>query len=73
MGANAVDEKEYLTMLPAALPADGRVLVHNNAPPSRRLRGGKFRAWLQPPSEALEQCCCGWGPEFGAHFRVAQC
>jgi hypothetical protein len=28
---------EYLTRLPKALPQDGRVLVHNNVRPARRL------------------------------------
>jgi hypothetical protein len=65
--------REYLTKLPASVPWDGTVMVHNSVRPTRKLaeRGG-FRAWLQVPDLALESCPCGWAAEVGPHFRVRQ-
>jgi hypothetical protein len=60
----------YLTTLPVVLPDDGRVLVHNSVRPTPRLGSRGFRAWLQPRSNALEPCACGWAPELGPHYRV---
>ena len=62
----------YLSRLPkpGEVPV-GKVIVHNQVRPSRRLDRG-FRAWLQalgdePP---VEICPCGWAPELGPHYRV---
>jgi hypothetical protein len=61
---------QYLTKLPRAVPA-GRVLVHNNVTPTRRLSSRGFRAWLsEPDTTRLEICQCGWAPELGEHHRV---
>ena len=64
---------EYLyNTLPAAIPP-GRVLVHNNVRPTRRLGSRGFRAWLATPDpERLEPCGCGWAAELGEHYRVAR-
>ena len=69
---------EYLSQLPESLPDDGRVLVHNNIRPSRRLsnrpsrrlglRG--FRAWLTAPDERWVVCNCGWTTELGQHYEA---
>jgi hypothetical protein len=61
---------EYLTELPASVPWDGTVLVHNTVTPTRRLGKRGFQAWLQAPDIGIESCSCGWAPELGPHFRV---
>jgi hypothetical protein len=61
---------EYLTELPASVPWDGTVLVHNTVTPTRRLGKRGFQAWLQAPDIGIESCPCGWAPELGPHFRV---
>jgi prophage regulatory protein len=60
---------EYLLALPDVIPR-GRVLVHNNLRPTRRLGWRGFRAWLSPPGDQLSVCACGWAPELGQHFIV---
>lgn len=61
---------EYLSRLPDTVPA-GRVLVHNNVRPARRLGSRGFRAWLQEPDpDRLVVCDCGWAAELGQHVRV---
>lgn len=65
---------EYLTSLPEKIPP-GRVLVHNNMRPTRRLGSRGFRAWLAAASPTeddplFEPCACGWAPELGPHRRV---
>ncbi len=63
---------EYLTRTPSAddVPA-GRVVVHNQVNPARRLGTRGFRAWLTAPdAQKLEPCGCGWAPEIGEHYRV---
>jgi hypothetical protein len=63
---------EYLSKLPAAVPA-GKVLVHNHVTPMPRLNMNGFRAWLQPPDRAkLQLCRCGWAPQCRQHHRVKQ-
>ena len=54
---------------PDAVPF-GRVVVHNNVRPTRRLGSRGFRAWLAEPSSKLEPCSCGWAPEIGTHYRL---
>jgi hypothetical protein len=62
----------YLSQLPTAIPR-GKVLVHNQGQPTRRLGSRGFRAWLSGPDrKTLEVCDCGWAPELGRHFRVAR-
>jgi hypothetical protein len=64
-------DREYLPRLPASLPEDGRVLLHNHVlRPTRRLGSHGFRAWLQQSNDALEVCDCGFARELGQHFRV---
>ena len=60
---------EYLQHLPEAIPA-GQVLVHNAVSPvAYRLGTRGSRYWLQPPSDRLEVCDCGWASELGQHYR----
>ncbi|SRR6266702_1394639 len=63
-------DREYLSRLPASVPA-GRRLVHNSVRPVAR-RGGTrgSRFWLSEPGPALEICDCDWAPELGSHYRV---
>ena len=61
---------EYLFKLPTVLPA-GKVLVHNQVKPTRRIGSRGFRFWLSTPEDrTLERCDCRWAPELGTHFRV---
>ena len=59
----------YLRKLGGEIPA-GRVVVHNQVRPTRRLGSRGFRAWLTEPSERLVLCGCDWAPELGEHYRV---
>jgi hypothetical protein len=62
--------KSYLSTLPTSIPP-GLVLVHNQVRRTRRLGSRGFRAWwFAPDAPRLEECCCGWAPELGRHFRV---
>lgn len=54
-----MSDVEYLTRVPAAVPA-GRVLVHNRVRPTTRLGSRGFRAWLQPAAHNLRPCGCDW-------------
>lgn len=68
--ANMSDEPAYLFKMPATVPP-GRVLVHNQVRPARRLGTRGFRAWLSLPDPTrLAKCSCGWAPELGEHYRV---
>ncbi len=62
----------YLAKIPAPpdVPA-GRVVVHNQVRPTRRLGFHGFRAWLAEPGDKLTACSCDWAPELGTHYRVA--
>jgi hypothetical protein len=62
---------DYLTKIPAEVPA-GRVVVHNNVRPTRRLGSRGFRAWLDEPHKRLVVCECGWAPELPVHYRVTR-
>jgi hypothetical protein len=58
---------EYLTALPETIPP-GRVLVHNQVYPVAQDPGTRgSRYWLQPPSDRLEVCDCGWASHLGQH------
>jgi hypothetical protein len=49
--------KEYLSTMPEALPASGRVLVHNQVYPVARRPGTRgSRCWLQAADDSLEPC-----------------
>jgi hypothetical protein len=55
-----------------AAPA-GKVLVHNNFRPTRRLGSRGFRAWLIAANDdrhGRKVCDCGFAPELGTHYRV---
>ncbi len=60
---------DYLDRLPQAVP-EGRLLVHNNVRPTRRLGSRGFRAWLASDPVGLVPCDCGWASELGPHYRV---
>lgn len=63
-------DQEYLFKLPVVVPA-GKVLVHNQVRPTRRLGSRGFRAWLSSPDPAAYVVCdCGGAPELGVHWRV---
>ena len=55
-------------------PRSGRVLVHNRlAHTPKQSQGVKgFRYWEQASSPNLEECSCGWRPEWGTHYRVKE-
>jgi hypothetical protein len=61
---------DYLPKIPAEVPG-GRVVVHNNVRPTRRVGSRGFRSWLAEPSERLVVCGCDWAPEL-EHYRVAR-
>jgi hypothetical protein len=50
----------------------GRVLVHNQGKPGRRMRTSEHgaRYWLQALDDTLEPCDCGWVAFLDAHYRV---
>jgi len=62
---------DYLKRIPATIPP-GRIIVHNNARPTRRLGLRGFRAWYEPAarSSRLAICYCAWAPELGIHYIV---
>lgn len=63
-------EMEYLTAVPTNIPA-GKVLVHNHVRPTKRLGSRGFRAWLQPMTDRLSPCDCGFAPRIPVHYRVS--
>ena len=62
----------YLEKIPVSADdiSAGRIVVHNNVRPSRRLGKRGFRAWLDEPGPDKEPCDCGWAPQIGRHYRV---
>ena len=60
---------DYLKSLPKQIPA-GKLLVHNQVKPAKRLGTGGFRAWLAETDLGIELCNCGWAAELGNHYRV---
>ena len=60
---------EYLSTIPDRVP-EGRIVVHNNIRPTRRLGSRGFRAWLADPSPTVEVCPCEWAAELGEHYRI---
>jgi hypothetical protein len=66
----ALAPPEYVARVPRRVPR-GKVLVHNNVKPTRRLGMRGFRAWLANPSKWYVECTCGWAPHL-KHYRVAR-
>jgi hypothetical protein len=61
---------DYLDEMPTAVPA-GRILVHNNVVPARRINTRGFRVWFASPEpNKFVVCECDWAPELGAHYRL---
>jgi len=63
-------EVEYLARIPDHVP-EGKIVVHNQVRPTRRLGSRGFRAWLDTPNDKYEACQCGWAAELAEHYRVA--
>jgi hypothetical protein len=51
--------------------APGRVLVHNSVIPAPKSGTRGFRCWEDDPSPKYIVCSCGWRPELGTHYEVA--
>jgi hypothetical protein len=61
---------DYLEEMPTAIPA-GKILIHNNVVPARRINTRGFRIWFaSPDSNKYVVCDCGWAPELGPHYRI---
>ena len=60
-----------MTDMPAVVPA-GKLLVHNNVVPAKRIGSRGFRIWYVSAANSGEYvvCDCGWAPELGAHYRI---
>jgi hypothetical protein len=67
-----MSELEYLYRIPSAaeLPED-LILCHNRVRTTRRIGSRGFRIWLQTPDPRFGVCECGWAPEAGPHYAVA--
>jgi len=50
----------YVTRIPRHALPEGRVLVHNDATPQRKIREHGFRAWTQLKTARLVECHCDW-------------
>ena len=52
---------DYLTEMPAFVPA-GKILVHNNVVPAKRIGSRGFRIWYVSSvnSAGYVVCDCGW-------------
>ena len=67
VGANDID---YLEEIPTVIPA-GKILVHNNVVPARRIGSRGFRIWYaSPDSNKYVVCQCDWAPDLGKHYRI---
>jgi hypothetical protein len=61
---------DYLEEMPTAVPA-GKILVHNNVVPAKRIGSRGFRIWYVAPDSAKYVVCdCGWAAELGEHYRI---
>ncbi len=61
---------DYLEEMPTAVPA-GKILIHNNVVPARRIGSRGFRIWYaSPDSNKYVVCDCGWAAELGKHYRI---
>ncbi len=64
------NEIEYLEEMPVVVPA-GKLLVHNNVVPAKRVGSRGFRIWYVSPDAAKYVVCdCGWARELGEHYRI---
>jgi hypothetical protein len=64
------NEIDYLEEMPTVVPA-GKLLVHNNVVPAKRIGSRGFRIWyVSPDSAKYVVCDCGWAPELGEHYRI---
>jgi hypothetical protein len=59
----------YPPTIPASIEP-GYVLVHNNVRPAERQGAHGFRFWLQPLSNDVTRCDCGWAPELSEHYHL---
>ena len=50
----------YVTRIPRHALPEGRVLVHNDVTPQRKIREHGFRAWTQLKTDRLVECHCDW-------------
>jgi hypothetical protein len=65
-----LNDIEYLSTMPEEVPT-GKILLHNNVVPARRIGSRGFRIWLSSPdSTKYVACDCGWAPELGKHYRI---
>ena len=65
-------DKHYVAGIPRKALPEGRVLVHNNVVPQRRLGMNGFQAWTQTVEDTLVLCSCNWaGVNLGGlpHYR----
>ena len=61
---------DYLDEMPTEIPI-GKILVHNNVVPARRIGTRGFRVWFaSPDSNKYVVCDCDWAPELGQHYRI---
>ena len=61
---------DYLDEMPTEIPA-GKILVHNNVVPARRINTRGFRVWFaSPDSTKYVACDCDWALELGQHYRI---
>jgi hypothetical protein len=61
---------DYLDEMPIVIP-EGKILVHNNVVPARRIGTRGFRIWYaSPDSNKYVVCDCDWAPELGQHYRI---
>ena len=61
---------DYLEEMPTVVPA-GKILVHNNVVPAKRIGSRGFRIWYASPDSAKYVVCdCGWASELGEHYRI---
>jgi hypothetical protein len=66
----STNDIDYLEEMPTVVPA-GKILVHNNVVPAKRIGSRGFRIWYVVPDSAKYVVCdCGWAPELGEHYRI---
>jgi hypothetical protein len=63
---------DYISKLPDVIPP-GRILVHNDVCPAKRLGFRGFRAWLSFPEPRYVICDCKWASNLGKHYHMDKC
>lgn len=64
------NEIAYLEEMPTVVPT-GKLLVHNNVVPAKRIGSRGFRIWYASPDDAKYVACdCGWASDLGKHYRI---